>query len=58
MFEPLVAGTAAGELDSQQLDADAFAKRLFDLGAAHLVLPIRMHDFDGASSCRCHSEQQ
>ena len=33
VFERLMAGTAAGELDSQQLDVDAFAKRLFDLGA-------------------------
>ena len=27
-----MASTAAGEVDSQQLDVDAFAKRLFDLG--------------------------
>jgi len=32
-----MAGTAAGELDSQQLDADALAKRLFDLGATHTL---------------------
>ncbi len=35
-----MAGTAAGELDSQQLDADAFAKRLFDLGATQVLVPL------------------
>ena len=35
VFEPLMAGTAAGELDLRQLDVDMLAKRLFELGERH-----------------------